>query len=98
MLFLFFTVTTLSLLLVNMLIFVFSSGQNSDDQGTVTFVAKLMTAFLLIPLTCFLLFHLYLTCVRSTTKELIKRINSKENRTEENLWCDIDGSNIDFFE
>ena len=50
-----------------------------------------------VPLVGFFVFHLYLACTRSTTREVLKNIKKGDGEEVENQWCDVDKSNIDFF-
>ena len=49
-----------------------------------------------LPIFIFACFHLYLCCAGRTTREVMKDIRSEEDTS--NQWCEVDPSNLDFFE
>ena len=89
---------TIVLLIINMIIFIIAKSESNISQTAVIVIVAIVGSVLGIPILGFFIFHIYLACTRNTTREVLKSIEQKENEDVENQWCDVDQSNIDFWE
>ena len=71
------------------------------DATIVIIIGSVAVGIIAVPLFGFLIFHIYLSLSGKTTREMIKKIDSKGNdvNSEHNFqWCSVDNSLINFYE
>jgi hypothetical protein len=58
-------------------------------------ICSVIVGLIALPLIGFFIFHVYVAVSGNTTREILKDI--KEEKPQENQWCQVDPSMIDFF-
>jgi amino acid permease len=87
----------LCLFIVNMIVFVIQKSTQSINQTAIIVIVSVVAGVLGIPILGFLIFHLYLTVTKKTTRELLKHIDRDEEEFE-NQWCSVDPPVMDLFD
>ena len=86
MLFLGFASLTLFMLVANIVAYILKRKEGNHEEIALIVVVSVFGCIVALPLACFFIFHLFLQCTGSTTRELIKDYRHKEH---ENQWCGV---------
>lgn len=84
--------------IVNLVVFLISRGDGSVNKTVVIVIASVIGGIIGIPILAFLICHLVMLCRGTTTRELLKNIETDKDAEVENQWCDVDAPLIDFNE
>ena len=82
-------VCSLATAAVNLFVYFVSLNADSVDPTVAVVICSVVIAVIGLPMLCFLLFHLYLSIRRRTTRELLKRLDSARGNSH-NQWCNVD--------
>ena len=77
------------LFIVNMVVFLIQKSTKDVSQTAIIVIVSVVGAIIGLPILGFLIFHIYLTITKKTTRELLKHIET-ENDEPENQWCNVD--------
>jgi hypothetical protein len=72
-------------------------SSNEVSQTAIIVIISVVAAVIGLPILGFLIFHLYLTIKKKTTREVLKHLES-DGEDIENQWCSVDPPAMDLFD
>lgn len=84
------------MLIVNMIVFIIQKSSKDVSQTAIIVIVAIVASVIGLPILGFLIFHIYLSITKKTTRELLKHIERDEDF--ENQWCSVDPPVLDLFD
>ena len=84
------------MLIVNMIVFIIQKSSRDVSPTAIIIVVAVVASVIGLPILGFLIFHIYLSLTKKTTRELLKHLEREEDF--ENQWCSVDAPIMDLFD
>lgn len=79
---------SISTAIINLVVFFLSQGGSEINSTVAIVICAVVLGIVALPLLAFLVFHVYLALTGKTTRELLKKLDSKHQTKSQ--WCNVD--------